>query len=125
MLQGTDTFVCHPTGSGKSLAFQIPPVVSGRLSLVLTPTISLMIDQAEQLRQKGIRATYLGSCQKDKEIYTKIASKAFSVVFLIPESLFDPTGIPRHFFKCLASEGLLDLIAIDKVHLVMTWKAFR
>lgn len=125
VLQGKDTFLCHPTGSGKSLAFQFPPVVSGRLSLVLTPTISLMIDQAEQLQQKGLRATYLGSCQKDREIFNKIAAKSFNVVFLTPESMFDPTGTPRHFFRCLAKEGILGLIAIDEVHLVMTWKNFR
>lgn len=84
-----------------------------------------MIDQAEQLQQRGLRATYLGSCQPDTDVYNKIAAKAFDVVFLTPESLFDVTGAPRHCFKCLAKEGMLGLIAIDEVHLVPTWKTFR
>ena len=122
VLKEKDTFVNHPTDSGKSLTFQFPPLVTRHLSFVITPTISLMIDQAEQLQQRELRAIYLGSCQPDTDVYNKITAKAFNVTFLTPESLFDVTDAPRHFFKCLAKEGMLGLIAIDKVHLVPTGK---
>ena len=104
VLKGKKAFVNQLTGSGKSLTFQFSPLVTGCLSLVITPTISLMINQAEQLQQRGLRATYLGSCQPDTDVYNKMAAKAFDVIFLTPESLFDMTGAPCHFFKCLAKE---------------------
>ena len=60
-LERRNTFVLQRTGSGKSLCFQFPSLVTKKLTVVLTPTISLMNDQTRALQAKGIRATHLGS----------------------------------------------------------------
>lgn len=65
-LQGKDTLVIYPTGSGKSLCFQFPPVHENKKGLIITPTISLMQDQVDKLYGMGIPSVYLGSAQFDK-----------------------------------------------------------
>jgi len=125
VLDGKDTLVVQPTGSGKSICYQFPPVYTGKLSLVIMPTISLMLDQAASLTVKGLRATYLGSCQQDENVYNNIVSGAYDVVFLTPETLFDRSGSPKHFFQCLSQKGMIGMVAVDEAHLVHTWKNFR
>ena len=71
VLEGRDALVVHPTGSGKSLCFQFPPVFQEKKSIVITPTISLMQDQAFGLQQKSIGSVFLGSAQMDKEAESK------------------------------------------------------
>lgn len=69
VLDGRNSVVIQPTGSGKSLCFQLPPFLcEGKMAVVITPTISLMVDQATSLSDAGIPATYLGSAQSDKTI---------------------------------------------------------
>ena len=62
-LKGQDTIVIQPTGSGKSICFQFPAVYTGKMKLVICPTISLMHDQVHSLKEKGLKAEYLGSGQ--------------------------------------------------------------
>ena len=66
VLAKKDTIVIQPTGSGKSLCYQFPPVHEEKKAIIVTPTISLMQDQVKNLEQKGINAIYLGSAQLDK-----------------------------------------------------------
>lgn len=65
--QNKQETVVHPTGSGKRLCFQFPPVFQDKKAIVITPTISLMQDQVYNLQQRGIKGMYLGSVQLDKE----------------------------------------------------------
>ena len=53
---GKDCLVVHPTGSGKSLCFQFPPVFKNKMVIVVTPTISLIQDQVTNLEEKGMKA---------------------------------------------------------------------
>jgi len=62
-LEGRNTFIIQPTGSGKSLCFQIMPFITGKVTVVLTPTISLMKDQCCSLEKNKISTTYVGSSQ--------------------------------------------------------------
>ena len=57
VLEGHDTLGLMPTGGGKSIAFQVPALLRGGLCIVVTPLISLMRDQVNRLRSKGIKAT--------------------------------------------------------------------
>ena len=66
-LDRRDTLVIHPTGSGKSLCFQFPPVYQNKKAIVVTPTISLMQDQVHALNSKGIPCVLVGSAQVDKQ----------------------------------------------------------
>ena len=119
-----NTFVLQPTGSGKSLCFQFPPLVTKKMTVVLTPTIALMNNQTVAMIEKGIRATYLGSTQKDPKVEEKIATGQFDLVYVTPEKFFDIAGGLRRFFHDLISVGSVGLIAIE-AHLISYWKSFR
>ena len=62
-IAGEDTLVLYPTGSGKSLCYQFPPVYMNKKAIIVTPTISLMQDQVAKLNCLGLKAVYLGSAQ--------------------------------------------------------------
>ena len=93
-LEGRDTLVVQPTGSGKGLCFQFPPVYQNKKAVVITPTISLMQDQVQKLNRIGIPATFVGSAQLDKQI----EKDAFSpdskegIIFVTPEWVAKPTN---------------------------------
>ena len=61
ILDGEDVLAVMPTGSGKSLLFQLPPIVREALTLVVSPLIALMRDQVAQLRELGVEAAALNS----------------------------------------------------------------
>lgn len=125
-LDGRDGLVIQPTGSGKSICFYLPPLVTRKTALVVTPTISLMTDQVAKLESKGISATFLGTAQVDKSIMPKVAEGIFSVVFTTPETLIErSTGHPRRPFVKMAEERKLCMVAVDEAHLIQSWQNFR
>ena len=65
-LNGNDTIVIQSTGSGKSLCYQFPAIYTGKLAIVISPTISLMMDQVKKLTEKGLPCTFVGSAQHNK-----------------------------------------------------------
>ena len=65
-LNGNDTIVIQPNGSGKSLCYQFPAIYTGKLAIVVSPTISLMMDQVKKLMEKGLPCTFVGSAQHNK-----------------------------------------------------------
>ena len=91
----------QPTGSGKSLCFQLFPLISGKMTVVLTPTISLMKDQCCKLGERGIPATHTGSSQNDVSIDDKIRNKNFKLIFATPENFFTHEGNPSKVSKIL------------------------
>ena len=116
----------QPTGSGKSICFYLPPLVTRKTALVVTPTISLMTDQVAKLESKGISATFLGTAQVDKNIMQKVAEGIFLVVFTTPETMIErSTGHPRRLFVKMAEEGKFCMIAVDEAHLIQSWQNFR
>ena len=87
MLAGKDTLVLYPTGSGKSLCFQFPPVYLGKKAIIVTPTISLMQDQVQKLNSLGIQSVYLGSAQFDKQAESRALDPMSeeTLIFVTPE----------------------------------------
>ena len=61
VLRGRDVLCVMPTGAGKSLCYQLPAAISGGLTIVVSPLISLMADQVQQLSDEGINAAMLNS----------------------------------------------------------------
>ena len=124
-IEGKDSLIVQPTGTGKSLCFCIPPLYSKKTAIVVSPTISLMTDQVLKLEKKGIPATLLGSAQKE-DVTMKVEEGEFRLVFTTPESFIDKvTGEPRPLFIRMATEGKLCLLAVDEAHLIDSWKLFR
>lgn len=120
-----DVLVVQPTGSGKSLCYQFPAVWLKRTTLVLTPTISLMDDQTSALSSKGIKATFLGAAQQDKDVPHKVLEGEYEIVIVTPESFFADNGQPRELFKQLNYRNRIGVIALDEAHLFSSWISFR
>ena len=90
LLGGNDTCVVMPTGGGKSLCYQLPALVHGKLAVVVSPLIALMQDQAAQLAQMGIPAAVLNSTMSSSEqsqIMQKARAGEYRLLYLSPERL--------------------------------------
>ncbi|KAL0389183.1 UNVERIFIED_CONTAM: ATP-dependent DNA helicase RecQ [Sesamum calycinum] len=85
ILQGKDCLVVMATGSGKSLCYQVPPLVAEKTAVVVSPLISLMQDQVMALKQRGIRAEYLSSAQTDRHVHTNAESGQYDILYMTPE----------------------------------------
>ena len=107
-----------PLEAGKTYATE-------KLSVVITPTISLMADQVKGLMEHGVSAAHLGGGKKDSEVLPGLQSGKYRVLFVTPEKFFMPNGQPYQHFINLVSTGKIGLIAIDEAHLVMSWCSFR
>src|SRR4051812_12637592 len=68
VLSGRDTLVVLPTGGGKSVCYQVPALVLPRLTVVVSPLISLMKDQVDALTARGIPATFVNSTLSSAEV---------------------------------------------------------
>jgi ATP-dependent DNA helicase RecQ len=115
---GGDAVVLMPTGSGKSLCYQIPALVRGGTGVVISPLIALMQDQVEALTVLGVRAGFLNSTQDPDE--RKTVEYAFldgqlDLLYLAPERLRSESALR------LLDKGGKSLFAIDEAHCVAQW----
>ncbi|KAG8084719.1 hypothetical protein GUJ93_ZPchr0010g8054 [Zizania palustris] len=112
-----DCLVLAATGSGKSLCFQIPALLTAKIVVVISPLISLMHDQCLKLSKHGISACFLGSGQPDSCVEGKAMSGIYKIIYVCPETvlrLMEP-------LKKLAEKPGIALFAIDEVHCVSKW----
>src|ERR1700709_1735838 len=90
LVDGNDTCVIMPTGGGKSLCYQLPALVLGKTTVVISPLIALMQDQTAQLAQMGIPAAVLNSTMSSSEqsrIMIKAREGEYRLLYLSPERL--------------------------------------
>ncbi|KAF5813593.1 putative DNA helicase [Helianthus annuus] len=112
-----DCLVLAATGSGKSLCFQIPALLTGKVVVVISPLISLMHDQCLKLAKHGVSACFLGSGQIDQSVQQKAMRGMYEIIYVCPETilrLIKP-------FESLAEQRGIALFAIDEVHCVSKW----
>jgi len=118
VIAGRDVFVLMPTGSGKSICYQIPAMILQGVGLVISPLIALMQDQVEALKQNGVRAEFLNSslpAQQADKVKRRVISGDTDLLYVAPERL-----LKRSFRRFLA--GLQPaLFAIDEAHCVSQW----
>jgi len=110
VLQKRDSLVLMPTGGGKSLCYQIPALKFEGLTIVISPLISLMKDQVDNLKTNGINAEYINSTLSFREIdkiKKKIQRKEVKILYVAPERL------ALEDFKIFLTTLQISLIAID------------
>jgi len=130
----TDTFVTSPTGSGKSIMFQIPAILAAEehnlVTIIISPLIGLMNNQVTNIASLTSRAATINSdispIEKD-QIKEKLVTKdssgrfIFSILYISPETLLSNRDI-----KVLIGDRKIGLVVIDEAHIVATWgKSFR
>lgn len=117
-LKGRDVLALLPTGGGKSLCFQVPGLVSGGLTLVISPLIALMDDQVEQLQKLGIKAyrIHAGIHRREAErMLDNCINGPISFLYISPERL-----VTQRFLQRLPHLPLTQ-VAIDEAHCISQW----
>ncbi|MDE0319837.1 MAG: RecQ family ATP-dependent DNA helicase [Acidimicrobiaceae bacterium] len=118
-MAGDDALSVLPTGSGKSITYQIPALLMPGVTLVLSPLISLMNDQVENLRRRGIRdvaAIHSGVCQSEwRDILRGARRGDYKLLYVSPERLWSQEFISR------LAEVHVARIAIDEAHCISQW----
>src|SRR6185369_6164975 len=113
-----DALVVLPTGGGKSLCYQVPPAVTGRTDVVISPLISLMKDQVDGLRACGYPAAALNSgmaLDAIRSTENQIAAGKCRLVFVAPERLLTPR------FLQLVDRLQVRAFAVDEAHCISQW----
>lgn len=118
VLDGKDTLVIMPTGGGKSICYQIPALMFEGLTIVVSPLISLMKDQVEQLEQYGVPALFLNSTltrEQYAENISRLRNREIKLLYLAPETLM------MEATRRLLSELDVDCFTIDEAHCISEW----
>lgn len=116
--EGRDVLAVMPTGAGKSICYQVPSLMHDGITIVISPLIALMKDQVENLKQKGISASFVNSSLSSQDIYYTLDNAAkgkYKILYIAPERLLTPN------FKEFTKKAKIDILAIDEAHCVSEW----
>ena len=119
ILSGRDTLGLMPTGGGKSICFQVPALMLDGLCLVVTPLISLMKDQVQQLKNRGIRAeaVYSGMMREDiVRVLDNAVLGGYKLLYISPERLSSEL-----FLAKVERMRSVSMIVVDEAHCISQW----
>lgn len=118
ILSGRDVLGIMPTGAGKSLCYQVPALCMEGITIVVSPLISLMMDQVKALNQAGVHAAYINSSLTETQI-TKALQNArmgqYKIVYVAPERL------ETERFLNFACNVDISMVTIDEAHCISQW----
>src|SRR5262245_906374 len=118
ILEGKDAVVVMPTGSGKSLCYQLPALILDGVTLVVSPLIALMKDQVDALRARGLPATFINSSISESEQRARIEAlrrREHKLVYIAPERFRSSR------FNSTLQQIPISLFAVDEAHCISTW----
>ena len=118
VFEGNDTLVLFPTGGGKSLCYQVPASVFEGMTLVISPLVALMQDQVQQLKERGISATFINSTIPGYEVEQRLVNARngmYKLLYCAPERLNTP------LFQAELERLNIELVAIDEAHCISEW----
>ena len=117
-LAGRDSLAVMPTGSGKSICYQVPAALFEGLTIVVSPLVSLMADQVRALKEAGLRGSFYNSTLKPRvrpEVLRRALAGWYDVMYIAPERVSDPA------FRAFAAQANVPLVAVDEAHCVSQW----
>src|SRR5580698_9876518 len=118
VLRGRDVMCVMPTGAGKSLCYQLPAAMVDGLTVVISPLISLMEDQVQQLTESGIPALLLNSSlnsSEQRDVIAQLHQGFKGLLYLAPERCFAAN------FQSTLDQLRPKLLAIDEAHCISQW----
>ncbi len=118
ILDGRDVLAVMPTGSGKSLCYQLPALIRDGLTIVVSPLIALMRNQVAQLRGYGVAAAALNSANdpdENRSVLDAIARGELRLVYVAPERLLKTETLN------LLKRAKVALLAVDEAHCISQW----
>ncbi len=118
IVAGNDVVALMPTGGGKSLCYQLPALLSDKLTIVISPLIALMKDQVDSLTARGIGAAFLNSSQTQAEamqVVKAVQSGKIQLLYIAPERFKSSE------FQSLFTNLPVGCVAVDEAHCVSSW----
>ncbi|HEY2229518.1 MAG TPA: DNA helicase RecQ [Xanthobacteraceae bacterium] len=118
VLAGADVLAIMPTGSGKSLCYQLPALLRDSLTVVVSPLIALMRNQVAQLKSYGVAAASLNSANdfaENRDINERLSRNELRLIYVSPERLAKPDTL------ALLKRAKVSLLAVDEAHCISQW----
>ena len=117
-LAGNDVLGILPTGAGKSICYQVPALMMSGLTIIVSPLISLMKNQVNDLTRKNIPAAFLNSSLTDVQLEKAMKNAVngdYKIIYVAPERLFS------YGFLSFANNAEISMLTVDEAHCVSQW----